>query len=151
MGDDAATVEQLRAELRQARDEIDSLRQREAAHVGELADAREQQSASAEVLRIIATSSTDLPSVLATLTDRAYQVVDAYGASIWEVFGDGIRSHARRTRHGPLPNQPTPTRCPGFQRGTSAPTASITPAISCPGTRGYWIPGQCPSLVKTSL
>jgi GAF domain-containing protein len=108
MGDDAATVEQLRAELRQARDEIDSLRQREAAHVGELADAREQQSASAEVLRIIATSSTDLPSVLATLTDRAYQVVDAYGASIWEVFGDGIRSHARRTRHGPLPNQPTP-------------------------------------------
>ena len=108
MGDDAATIEQLRAELGQAHDLIESLRQREAAIVGELSDAREQQSASAKVLRIIATSSTDLSSVLATLTDRAYQVVDAYGASIWEVFGDGIRSHAQRSRNVPLPNQPTP-------------------------------------------
>ena len=31
MGDDAATVEQLRAELRRARDEIDAVQRREAA------------------------------------------------------------------------------------------------------------------------
>jgi hypothetical protein len=30
-------------------------------------------------------------------------------------------------------------------------TTSITPAISWPGTLGYWIPGNSPSLVKESL
>ena len=45
--------------------------------------------------------------------------------------------------------QPTPTRWPACQRaGTSLPTASITPTTSCPGTRGYVIPGQWPSLVS---
>ena len=29
-----------------------------------------------------------------------------------------------------------PTACPGFHRGTSSPTASMTPAIPCPGTLG---------------
>jgi len=95
------------ARIAQLEAENAALRQHEAALVGELAQAHEQQSAAAEVLRVIATSS-DLPSVLATLADRAFQVVDAYGASIWEVFGDGIRSHARRSRGGPMPNQPTP-------------------------------------------
>src|SRR4051794_7640203 len=47
---------------------------------------------------------------------------------------------------------PTPTRWPGCHRsGTSLPTASITPTTSCPGTRGKVMPGQRPSLVKTSL
>src|SRR4030095_17010077 len=60
MADDAATVEQLRAELRQARDEVNALRQRQATLVAEaerrdsaLAETLEQQTAMAEVLRII--------------------------------------------------------------------------------------------------
>src|SRR5713101_1609791 len=32
-----------------------------------------------------------------------------------------------------------------------APSSSITPATSCPGTRGYVMPGKRPSLVITSL
>src|SRR5271170_5045409 len=49
------------------------------------------------------------------------------------------------------PCHPTPTRSPTFHGCVSAPTASITPAISCPGERGYTSPGKPPSLVKTSL
>src|SRR6266481_2041471 len=49
------------------------------------------------------------------------------------------------------PCQPTPTRWPAFQLATSAPTVSIRPAISWPGTRGYCRPGQSPSLTMTSL
>ena len=35
------------------------------------------------------------------------------------------------------PCQPTPTRWPTFHQSTPAPTLSITPATSWPGTRGY--------------
>src|SRR5450631_426094 len=49
------------------------------------------------------------------------------------------------------PCHPTPTRWPGFQLVTSAPTASMRPAISCPGIRGYWMPGQWPSFTRASL
>ena len=57
MADDAATVEQLRAELRQVREE-------NAALAAELADSREQQTAAAEILRALAGSPTDLQAVL---------------------------------------------------------------------------------------
>ena len=49
------------------------------------------------------------------------------------------------------PYQPTPARSPAFHSGTPAPTSSITPTTSWPGTRGYVIPGQCPSFVSESL
>src|SRR5882757_2991980 len=40
------------------------------------------------------------------------------------------------------PDQPTPTRWPTSQTSTPAPTASTTPAISCPGTRGNLVPNR---------
>src|SRR6185437_13691371 len=49
------------------------------------------------------------------------------------------------------PCQPTPTRWPFFHCVTLAPSSSITPAISCPGTRGYEMPGKKPSFVIESL
>src|SRR2546423_12755303 len=60
------------------------------------------------------------------------------------------RRHWSQTKQWP-PCQPTPTRCPGLQARTLSPTASMCPAISCPGTRGYSSPGQRPSLTNTSL
>src|SRR5215831_12603614 len=60
------------------------------------------------------------------------------------------RRHWRQVLSWP-PCQPTPTRCPSFHLVTPAPSSSITPATSCPGTRGYWIPGHPPSFVSTSL
>src|SRR3989442_9223003 len=60
------------------------------------------------------------------------------------------RRHGAQTKQWP-PCQPTPTRCPCLHPRTLSPTASMCPAISCPGTRGYASPGQSPSLTNTSL
>ncbi len=49
------------------------------------------------------------------------------------------------------PCQPTPTRAPGATLVTPAPSASTTPAISCPGARGRLIPGQAFWTVNMSL
>ena len=59
------------------------------------------------------------------------------------------QSISQPRRHGSQcpqcpPNQPTPTRCPALQPTTPAPTASITPAISCPGMRGKERSGPLP-------
>src|SRR5262245_35029412 len=84
MADDAAKVRQLESELRQARDEIDALRQREAALLVEierrdatLAASEEQQQASGEILRIIAGSRADLQTVLQAMAERAARLCDA--------------------------------------------------------------------------
>src|SRR5207249_2719852 len=60
------------------------------------------------------------------------------------------RWHSRQVPSRP-PCQPTPTRCPFFHAETPAPTSSTVPATSCPGMRGYWMPGHKPSFVSTSL
>ena len=64
-----------------------------------------------------------------------------------------MRSPRRHGSHRPQwpPNQPTPTRVPAAQPMTPLPTASITPAISCPGTIGYGTEGNSPSLAIESL
>jgi hypothetical protein len=74
MADDAATVEQLRAELRRARHEIE---QRDRA----LAQALEQQTATAEVFRVIAASPTDLNGVLDAICEAAARLCDAPSAA----------------------------------------------------------------------
>jgi len=78
MGDDGATVEQLRAELRQAREEIE---RRDRA----LAEAMEQQTATAEVLRVIASSPTNLFHVLDTIAEAAARLCDAPSAVVQRV------------------------------------------------------------------
>src|SRR6185503_18280520 len=109
MAEDTATVEQLRAELRQAREqrsadraETISLRQREAAlaienarlleeleaRTVELTRALEQQTAFAEVLRVIAASPTDLTRVFTTVAERASRLYGALSAAIWQIDGD---------------------------------------------------------------
>src|SRR5580692_9913188 len=60
------------------------------------------------------------------------------------------RRHSRHVLSWP-PCQPTPTRRPFFHAETPSPTSSMMPATSCPGTRGYCIPGHKPSFVSTSL
>src|SRR6202030_829011 len=60
------------------------------------------------------------------------------------------RRHARHVPSWP-PCQPTPARCPFFHSDTPAPTSSTVPETSCPGTRGYSMPGHKPSLVNMSL
>src|SRR5438128_370845 len=57
---------------------------------------------------------------------------------------------ALQTKQWP-PCQPTPTRSPFCHSVTPAPTFSTRPAISWPGIRGSFRPGNAPPLTMTSL
>src|SRR5579863_9989890 len=69
------------------------------------------------------------------------------------MFWQFPKSPRRHCKHVPScpPCQPTPTLCPFCQPVTPSPNSSMTPATSCPGMRGYWMPGHKPSFVSTSL
>jgi signal transduction histidine kinase len=103
MADAAATVEQLRAENAALLadkaglgDEVQGLRLA-------LTGALEQQTATAEVLRVIASSPADLQGVLDAVAENAARLCDATDAQIVRIHGDVMRVVAS---HGPLPNLP---------------------------------------------
>jgi len=70
----------------------------------ELAEAREQQTATADILRVISSSPTDLQRVFAEIATSAARLCDAYDAVIRQVDGEGLRLVAH---HGPLPTSDT--------------------------------------------
>jgi GAF domain-containing protein len=65
----------------------------------ELAEAREQQVATAEILRVISSTPTDLPHVFAQIAASAASLCDAYDAVIFQADGDLLRLVAH---HGPI-------------------------------------------------
>ena len=65
----------------------------------ELAEAREQQAATAEILRVISSSPTDLQRVFAVVAASAARLCDAYDAQIHLVDGDYLLLVAH---HGPI-------------------------------------------------
>src|SRR5690348_8883637 len=69
----------------------------------ELAEAREQQAATSDILRVISSSPTDLQRVFAEIARSATRLCDAYDAVIRQVDGKVLRlvSH-----HGPIPTIP---------------------------------------------
>src|SRR5215475_4257206 len=67
---------------------------------GELAEAREQQAATAEILRVISSSPTDLQRVFAEIATSAARLCDAYDALIRQVDGEVLRIVGH---HGPIP------------------------------------------------
>src|SRR5262249_27002821 len=66
----------------------------------ELAESREQQAATAEILRVISSSPTDLQRVFAEITVSAARLCDAYDAEIFQVDGNVLRLGGH---HGPIP------------------------------------------------
>src|SRR5262245_40697601 len=102
--DDLASAErrnqELTKELSQAR--------------GELAEARDQQGATAEILRVISSSPTDLQRVFAEIATSAARLCDAYDAVIRQVDGEVLR---RVAHHGPIPVSDTLPLSRGVQNG----------------------------------
>ena len=72
----------------------------------ELAEAREQQTATAEVLRVIATSPTDVQRVLDAVAERAYRLCRASSSSIYLVESDQLRVVAAAFAPTTVPNPP---------------------------------------------
>jgi signal transduction histidine kinase len=80
----------------------------------ELAEARQQQAATADVLRVISRSPTDLQQVLDTIVETGQKLVNSYDAAIILRDGDGMRV---RAHNGPIPMR---TEWPTLNRGSVA-------------------------------
>src|SRR5215510_8970882 len=70
----------------------------------ELAEARDQQAATAEILKVISSSPTDLQRMFAMMAASAARLLDAFDATIFQVDGDVLRQVAH---HGSIPQDYT--------------------------------------------
>lgn len=77
-----------------------SLEEAANALAGELKEALTQQSTTSEILRVIASSPTDLQPVLNTVAENAARICDANDASIYRFDG---RQFTGVAEYGPLP------------------------------------------------
>src|SRR5215467_13490592 len=71
----------------------------------ELAEAREQQAATAEILAAISNSPTDPNRVFAVIPACAARLCDAHNAAIFQLAGDHLRlisSHGPLAKLGPI-------------------------------------------------
>ena len=68
----------------------------------DLTEALEQQTATSEILRVIASSPTDLQRALDVVVENAARRRDATDAVVYRVVGDGLEVVAQ---HGPVPHR----------------------------------------------
>src|SRR5689334_1938414 len=86
------------ARIAQLEAENAALREREAEFDAASHRLREQQAATADILRMIATSQVDLSRVLGGLAGRAYRLCGASSARVYLVDGDVLRIVASSAR-----------------------------------------------------
>jgi hypothetical protein len=85
---------------------VAKLRRRIAAQARELREAAEENEATREVLRMIATASGNLQAVLDTVAERAARLCDANDAQILRVDGDVLRRVASFGSHRTAETRP---------------------------------------------
>jgi signal transduction histidine kinase/HAMP domain-containing protein len=90
----------LAANLNRMTEELGRLYRQIETRNRELSESLEQQTATGEILRVIADSPTDLQPVLDTVAERAALLCDATNAQIFRVDGDVLKLAAC---YGPLP------------------------------------------------
>jgi two-component system, NtrC family, sensor kinase len=88
----------------------------------ELAEAREQQAATSEILRVVSSAPMDLQRVFAEIAASASRLCDANDASIFQVDGDGLRLVAH---HGSISAGPIGQFTLPLTRGVSAGRAVL--------------------------
>src|SRR4029434_7142531 len=71
---------------------LSQLKKTIATQARELGQALEQQTATSEILRVIASSQTDFPRVLDAIAERAARLCNAADAVVWRVDGE-VRRH----------------------------------------------------------
>src|SRR5262249_49374985 len=86
-------LSQLKKELKRVTDKLESCER-------ERAEATEQQTATSEILRVIASSPTDLQPVLDVVVENAARLCDASNSVIHRVHGDCIQ---RVAHYGDVP------------------------------------------------
>src|SRR5215510_38028 len=70
--------------------------------LNELRESLQQQTATADVLKVISRSTFDLPTVLNTLVESAATLCDSHDTSIWQKDGDVLRIVSDLTRLSPI-------------------------------------------------
>jgi len=83
----------------------------------DLTEALEQQTATSEILRVIASSPTDVQPVLDAVAENAARLCEASDAVVFHIDGDVLQPVAL---HGPMPAQPVP-----MNRGSTSGRAVI--------------------------
>ena len=81
-------------ELRQLKKEVQRLTEQLESYKRELAEGRERETATGEILRVIASSPTDLQPVLDVVAENAAHLCDSQDAQIHRVEGDMVRKVA---------------------------------------------------------
>ncbi len=93
-----------------------ALKKRFDAQAGELREALEQQAAMSEILRVIASSPTDLQPVLDTVAENAARLCEANDATINRIDGNTLQ-RLGSAKYGPMPASPPPTLSRGNPSG----------------------------------
>src|SRR5215813_8856765 len=96
----ATELSQLKKELKRVAEQLESCEQERDSSNSQLREALEQQIATSEILRVIASSPTDLQPVLDVVVENAARLCDASNAVIHRLHGDCIQ---RVAHYGDVP------------------------------------------------